>query len=68
MDDIYDMGKNKMGSAVSAATAGVATCCCCKVEWIKLDIFRDFFQMIGLLFANISNDAMKIGKYVWVYF
>lgn len=67
MDDIYDMGKNKMSYNMAAASVGATSVCCISIDYIKLDIFRDFFQTIGLFFANISVKALEYSKYVFGY-
>ena len=48
--------------AVQLAT-GVGRQC---LDLVKFDIVRDFFQTIGLFFANLASPAMAKAKVVWV--
>lgn len=36
------------------------------VDLVKFDIVRDFFQTIGLFFANLASPAMEKAKVIWV--
>jgi hypothetical protein len=58
VDDAYSMSH----SAIAALSGGA---CCAAFDFMKLEIFRDFYQTVSLFFSNISTEAMKSAKIVW---
>lgn len=51
--------------ALAGALATISGAAVAVFDFVKFDIIRDFFQMIGLFFASIASEALDKAK---VYF
>lgn len=59
--DAYAMSREELTAAM-AAVGGLATAV---FDFVKFDIFRDFFQTLGLFFATMASEAMAAAKTIW---
>ncbi|CAD7955279.1 unnamed protein product [Amoebophrya sp. A120] len=69
LGDVYKVARSEVTDAINALAGATVTGCAACMDLIKLEIFRDVFQALGLffskLFAGLSEGAGAVGAAIW---